>query len=89
MISTYSFDLYGNLLKIDTSEEMIDMGHNLIRPVPTLTKGINVELETEDERLWGIIDDVSYFPPNRAGDRAVHIFVRLLSTTAKRDENDS
>lgn len=78
MITTYSFDLYGNLLKIDTSEEMIDYGYNLIMPAAVARKDMNVELEINDKLWWGIIDDINRFPPDIKGNRTVHLFIHGL-----------
>ena len=78
MITFYSFDLYGNLLQTDMSEEIVEVGQNIMRPVPIINKGTNIELEIDGELLWGIVNEVTYFPPNAKGDRVVYIFIHGL-----------
>ena len=79
MITFYSFDLYGNLRATDTSEELVDVGQNLIRPVPIVRKGEFVEIEINDELWMGTAADVNHFPPNTDGDRVVHMFLHALA----------
>lgn len=78
MITFYSFDLYGNLLQTNTSEEMVEVGQNIMRPVPVIQKGTNIELEIDNELLWGIVNKVTYFPPNDEGNKVVYIFIHDL-----------
>lgn len=73
MITDYFFDLYGNLLQTTSSEELVEVGQNIIRPAPIMEKGMMVELEIDDKLQIGIITDVTYFPPRANGDRTTHI----------------